>query len=67
MGKAKYRSAFEQGSVEGAKRTGLSDSRTATLLGFFYAEQFPVCIENGPPPKGHPANLAQLWEALEST
>jgi hypothetical protein len=22
---------------------------------------------NGPPPKGHPANLTQLWEALEST
>uniref|UniRef100_A0A4W5PC85 Plexin-B1 n=1 Tax=Hucho hucho TaxID=62062 RepID=A0A4W5PC85_9TELE len=22
--------------------------------------------KNGPPPKGHPANLTQLWEALES-
>ena len=31
------------------------------------AQMFPVCITNGPPPKGHPANLAQLWEALEST
>ncbi|XP_070304203.1 uncharacterized protein [Salvelinus sp. IW2-2015] len=27
----------------------------------------PVCIKNGPPSKGHPANLTQLWEALEST
>jgi hypothetical protein len=25
------------------------------------------CVKNGPPPKGHPANLAQVWEALEST
>ena len=28
---------------------------------------FPVSIKNGPPPKGHPANLTQLWKALEST
>uniref|UniRef100_A0A8C7IZ74 Tyrosine-protein kinase receptor n=1 Tax=Oncorhynchus kisutch TaxID=8019 RepID=A0A8C7IZ74_ONCKI len=27
---------------------------------------FPVCIKNGPSPKRHPANLTQLWEALES-
>ena len=33
----------------------------------FQAQQFPVCIKNGPPPKGHPANLTQLWEAMEST
>jgi hypothetical protein len=33
----------------------------------FDAQKFPVCIKNGPPPKGHPANLTQLWEALEST
>ena len=51
--------------VVGACRTGLSVSRTATLLGF--STQFPVGIKNGPPPKGHPANLTQLWEALEST
>ena len=49
-----------------ARSTGLSVSRTATLLGF-HTQQFPVCIENGPPPKGHPANLTQLWEALETT
>ena len=39
-------------------------SRTAE---FFDVQQFPVCIKNGPPPKEHPANLTQLWEALEST
>ena len=33
----------------------------------FQIQQFPVCIKNGPPPKGHPANLTQQWEALEST
>jgi hypothetical protein len=26
-----------------------------------------MCIQNGPPPKGDPVNLTQLWEALEST
>ena len=26
-----------------------------------------MCIKNGPPHKGHPAILTQLWEALEST
>ena len=33
----------------------------------FHAQQFPVCIKNGPPLTGHQANLTQLWEALEST
>ena len=33
----------------------------------FHSQQFHICIKNGPPPKGHPANLTQLWEALEST
>uniref|UniRef100_A0A4W5JJF7 non-specific protein-tyrosine kinase n=1 Tax=Hucho hucho TaxID=62062 RepID=A0A4W5JJF7_9TELE len=33
----------------------------------FHTQQFPLCIKSGPPPKGHPANLTQLWEALEST
>ena len=32
----------------------------------FHAQQFPVYIKNDPPPKEHPANLSQLWEALES-
>ena len=34
MGKTKYLSAFEQSMVVGARRTILSESRTATLLGF---------------------------------
>jgi hypothetical protein len=34
MGKTIDLSAFEQGMVVGAKRTGLSVSRTAVLLGF---------------------------------
>ena len=33
----------------------------------FQTQQFPVCVKNGPPPKGYSANLTQLWEALEST
>jgi hypothetical protein len=36
-------------------------------LWIFHAQQFPVGIKNGPPPKRYPANLTQLWEALEST
>jgi hypothetical protein len=34
MGKTKYLSAFEQDMVVGARHTGLSVSRTATMLGF---------------------------------
>ena len=34
---------------------------------FFQAQPFPVCFKNGPPSKGHPANLTQPWEALKST
>jgi hypothetical protein len=51
---ARQKSAFERGMVEGARL-----SRTATLLGF-YTQPFPVCIKNGPPPKGHPANLTTV-------
>ena len=57
MYKTKDVSTFERGMVAGAMRTALC----------FHVQQFPVCIKNGPPPKGHPANLTQLWEALEST
>ena len=59
MGKTKYLSVFERGMVVGARRTGLSVSRTATLLRFSCL-QFPVCIKNGPPSKGHPANLTTV-------
>ena len=75
MGKTTDLSAFERDMVIGARHARLS--RTATLLGFscqelqrcwvFHAQQFPVCINNGPPPKGHPANLTQMWEAIKST
>ena len=41
--------------------------KKCNAAGFFRVQQFPVCIKKGPPPKGHPANLTQLWDALEST
>jgi hypothetical protein len=62
---ARYLSDFEQGMVEGAKCTGLCQELQHWQV--FHAQQFPVCIKNEPPPKGHQANLTQLWEALEST
>ena len=58
-------SAFEWGMVIGARHTGLCQEQQCWRV--FHAQQFPVCIKNGPPPKKHPANLTQLWEALEST
>jgi hypothetical protein len=57
-------SAFEQGMVVGARHTSLCQELQHDWV--FHAQQFPVCIENGPPPKGHPANLTHLWEVLES-
>ena len=60
------RCAFERGMVVGARRIGLSVSRTATLMGFSL-NSFPMCIKNGLPPKGNPAILTQMWEALAST
>ena len=53
--------------VVGGRRTGLSSLRSAMLLRFSCSTVSYVCINNGPPCKGHPANLTQLWEALEST
>jgi hypothetical protein len=47
-----------QGMVVGARGTGLRQE--LQLCWVFHAQQFPVCIKNGPPPKGHPANLTQL-------
>jgi hypothetical protein len=37
MGKTKYLSAFELGMVVGVRRSGLSVSRSATLLGFSHS------------------------------
>ena len=51
--------------VVGARCTGLCQDLQGCWV--FHAEQFPLCIKNDPPPKGHPANLTQLWGALEST
>ena len=65
MGRTPYSSAFERGRVVGARRTGLCQELQRCWV--FHAQQLPVCIKNGPPPKGHPANWTQLWEALEST
>ena len=65
MGKTTYLSAFERGMVVGARHTRLFQELQSCCV--FHAQQFPLCIKNGPPPKGHPANLTQLWEALEST
>uniref|UniRef100_A0A8C7FAY9 ADAM metallopeptidase with thrombospondin type 1 motif, 3 n=1 Tax=Oncorhynchus kisutch TaxID=8019 RepID=A0A8C7FAY9_ONCKI len=48
-----------------ARRTSLCQE--VQLCWVFHAQQFPVCIKNGPPYKGHPANLTQFWEALKST
>uniref|UniRef100_A0A4W5S0W7 Voltage-dependent calcium channel type A subunit alpha-1 n=1 Tax=Hucho hucho TaxID=62062 RepID=A0A4W5S0W7_9TELE len=48
----------------GARCTGLCQELQHCWV--FHAQQFCVCIKNGPPPKGHPASLTQLWEALES-
>jgi hypothetical protein len=60
MGKTKYLSALEQTIVISARRTSLCQELQHCWV--FHAQQFPVCIKNGPP-----ANVTQLWEALEST
>ena len=58
-------SAYEQGMVV-ARRTGLSVSRTATLLCF--SDSTVSCVSRMVHlPNGHPANLTQLQGALEST
>ena len=57
-------SAFELGMVVGARRTGLCQEQQRCWV--FHAQQFHLCIKNDPLPKGHPANLTQLWETLES-
>jgi hypothetical protein len=58
-------SAFGRGMVVDDRHTGLCQELQRCCV--FLTPQFPVCIKNGPPPKGHPANLTQLWEALKST
>jgi hypothetical protein len=65
MAKTKYLSAFEWAIVVGARHTSLCQELQCCWV--FHTQQFPVYIKNGPPSKGHPANLTQLWEALEAT
>ena len=51
--------------VVGARRTGLFQELPRCWV--FHAQQFPVCIKNGPPPKGYGANLTQLestWTSI---
>ena len=65
MNKTKDLSAFERDMVLGARHIGFCQELQRYWV--FHTQQFPVCIKNDPPCKGHPANLKQLWEALEST
>ena len=51
------RRVFEQVMVVGARRTSLCQELQSCWI--FHAQKFPVYIKNGPPPKGHPANLKQ--------
>jgi hypothetical protein len=64
-GKTKDLGAFERGMVVGARCTGLCQELQRYWV--FHAQQFPVCIKNGPSPKRHQANSTHQWEALEST
>jgi hypothetical protein len=57
MGKTKNVSAFERGMVVG---TPFRVYQELQRCWDFHAQQFPVCIKNGPPPKEHPANLTQM-------
>jgi hypothetical protein len=65
VGKKKDLRVFEQGMGSRCQLHRFV-SRTVTLLGF--SRLTVSCVyQEGPPPKRHPANLTQLWEALEST
>ena len=50
---------FELGMVVG---TGLCQELQRYWV--LHTQQFPVCIKNGPPAKGHPANLTQLFGSI---
>ena len=57
----KYLSAFERAMEVGARRTGLCQELQRCWV--FQTQQFPACIENGPPLKEHPANCGKHWPA----
>jgi hypothetical protein len=73
MGKIKDVSAFERGMVVGARRTGLSVSRTATLLVFFSLNSFPCVSRMVHYPTWHNCGKhwslhgpASLWNAFDT-
>jgi hypothetical protein len=39
--------------------------QNCNAAGFF--KPLPMCTKKGPPPKGHPSHLTQLWEILAPT
>ena len=51
-----------RGMVVGVRRTGLCQELQRCWI--IHAQQFSVCIKDRPPPKGHQANLIQLWDRL---
>jgi hypothetical protein len=58
MDKTKDLSAFELSMVVAARRTSVCQELHRCWV--FHAQQFPVCIKNGTPPEGHPANLTTV-------
>ena len=70
MGKTKYLSAFERGTVVGARHIGLCEELQRCWV--FNTQTFPVRIKNGQAPTGHPANwtavvrIGVLWTAVVS-
>jgi hypothetical protein len=63
-GKTKYLSVFELGGR--CQAHWFECVKNCNAAGLFMLNSI-LCIKNGSPPKGHPATLTQLWEALEST
>ena len=58
IGNAKNVSAFEQGMVVGVRHSGLCQELQRGWVS--HTHQFPMYIKNGPPSKGHPANLTTV-------
>ncbi len=56
MGKKGDLSDFECGMVVGARRAGLSISKTTDLLGFFHAQPSLGFTENGPKKRQYPVS-----------
>jgi hypothetical protein len=74
MGKTKDLSGFERGMAVDARCTGLSVSRTATLLAGFFIfnssrvyQEWSTTQRTSSPVGSIGVNIGVLWEALEST